>query len=103
MKKVLLVAALVLVPAFSLSGKAGAQEVRYGNEVCVNVSDADEAKRTFPNATLHVLPDFSDRRMNGWRIVSGPVGPDGRIHTDAEEIQNRRREVNRGGRWGGIY
>lgn len=89
MRKVL-VAALVLVPAFSMAGKATAQETRYGTEVCVNASFVDEAKRQFPNATLHVLPDFGDRRMNGWRIVSGNVRADGRIHTDAEEIQIRR-------------
>ena len=92
MKKVLLVAALALVPAFSLAGKATAQEARYGTEVCVNASLADEAKRRFPNATLHVLPDFVDRRMNGWRIVSGNVRADGKIHTDEEEIQLRRVE-----------
>ena len=100
MKKVLLVAALLLVSAFSLTGKATAQEARYGTEVCVNASLADEAKRLFPNATLHLLPDFAIRRMNGWRIVSGPVGPDGRIHTDTEEIQMRRRELSNG-RWSG--
>ena len=95
MKKVLLVAALVLVPAFSLTGKVTAQEARYGTEVCVNASLADEAKRLFPNATLHVLPDFTRRGMNGWRIVSGVVRPDVRIHTDAEEIQMRRLELTR--------
>ena len=93
MKKVLLVAALAVVPAFSLIGKAAAQELRYGTEVCVNASLADEAKRLFPNANLHVLPDFASRGMNGWRIVSGPVRPDGRIHTDAEEIQTRRNQL----------
>ena len=103
MKKVLCSLALALVAAGSVTAKAVAQEERYGTEVCVNVSDVAEAKRAFPNATLHVLPDFPDRRMNGWRIVSGPVGPDGRIHTDADEIQKRRHEVNRGGRWGSTY
>jgi hypothetical protein len=98
MKKVLLVAALALVPAFSLAGKATAQEARYGTEVCVNASLVDEAKRLFPNATLHVLPDFAIRRMNGWRIVSGNVRADGRIHTDAEEVQLRRRELLHGNR-----
>ena len=93
MKKGLFVAALFLVPAFSLAGKATAQEVRYGTEVCVNASLADEAKRLFPNAALHVLPDFGDRRMNGWRIVSGNVRSDGRIHTDADEIQARQRDL----------
>jgi hypothetical protein len=99
MKKVLLVAALALVPAFSMTGKATAQETRYGTEVCVNASLVDDAKRLFPNASVHVLPDFEIRRMNGWRIVSGNVRADGRIHTDAEEIQLRRRELLHGNRW----
>jgi len=34
--------------------------------------------------------------MNGWRIVSGNVRADGRIHTDEEEIQMRRRELLHG-------
>ena len=93
MKKVLLAAALTLVPGLSLTGKAMAQEVKYGTEVCVNASLADEAKRLFPNATLHVVPDFASRGMNGWRIVSGNVRADGRIHTDEEEIQIRQREL----------
>ena len=92
MRKVLLVAALAFVPAFSLAGKATAQEARYGTEVCVNASLVDEAKRLFPNASVHILPDFADPEMNGWRIVSGYAGADGRIHTDAQEIQNRRHE-----------
>ena len=96
MKKVLLAAAFILVPVLSFTGKATAQEARYGTEVCVNASLADEAKRLFPNATLHVLPDFALRRMNGWRIVSGNVRADGRIHTDEEEIQMRRRELLHG-------
>jgi len=102
MKKVLLVAALVLVPAFSLAGKATAQETRSGTEVCVNASLVGEAKRLFPNASIHVLPDFEIRRMNGWRIVSGNVRADGRIHTDSEETQMRRVELSHGGnRWTG--
>ena len=92
MKKVLLVAALAFVPVFSLAGKATAQEARYGTEVCVNASLADEAKRLFPNANLHVVPDSTNPAMNGWRIVSGYAGADGRIHTDAQEIQKRRHE-----------
>ena len=92
MKKAMLVAALAILVGFSVTGKATAQEVRYGTEVCVNASLADEAKRLFPNATLHVLPDFAIRRMNGWRIVSGNVRADGRIHTDAEEVRIRQRE-----------
>ena len=93
MKKAMLVAALAILVGFTVTGKATAQEVRYGTEVCVNASLADEAKRLFPNATLHVLPDFADSRMNGWRIVSGNVRADGRIHADEEEIQLRRREL----------
>ena len=93
MKKAMFVAALAILMGFSVTGKATAQEARYGTEVCVNASLADEAKRLFPNATLHVLPDFAIRRMNGWRIVSGNVRADGRIHTDEEEIQLRRREL----------
>ena len=98
MKKVLLVAALTLVPAFSLAGKATAQETRSGTEVCVNRSLVDEAKRLFPNASIHVLPDFADPDMNGWRIVSGAVGPNGRIHSDTDEVQirQREREVDKG-------
>ena len=97
MKKVLLVAALAVLTGFSVTGKATAQETQSGAEVCVNRSLVDEAKRLFPNATLHVLPDFTIRRMNGWRIVSGNVRADGRIHTDEEEIQLRRQELR--GRW----
>ena len=92
MKKAILVAALALIPALFFTGKAMAQAKQYGTEVCVNASLADEARRLFPTAAVHVLPDFADRSMNGWRIVSGPVGPNGRIHTDAEEIQLRRNE-----------
>ena len=60
MKKVLLVAALAVLTGFSVTGRATAQEARYGTEECVNASNAAEAKRLFPNATLHVLPDFAD-------------------------------------------
>ena len=91
MKKILLAAALTLAPALSLTGQAAAQEVKFGTEVCVNASNAAEAKRLFPNAKLHVLPDSVDPKMNGWTIVAGQVGPDGRIHTDAQEIGFRQR------------
>lgn len=91
MNKVLIAAAL-LAPTLSPTSKVSAQGVRYGTEVCVNASDLAEAKRRFPNARLHVLPDFADSRMNGWRLVSGTVGRDGRIMTDAEEIKLRQRE-----------
>jgi len=92
MKKVLLAAAVALAPLLSFTGKAMAQTQQFGTEICVNASLAEEAKRRFPNARIHVLPDFSDPDMNGWAIVSGPVGPDGRIHTDAEEVGIREHE-----------
>ena len=99
MKKILAVAVLAVLAGFSVTGKATAQEARYGTEVCVNRSLVDEAKRLFPNATLHVLPDFADPEMNGWRIVSGGVGPNGRIHSDPEEISLRRLERGRNRGW----
>lgn len=86
MKKVLLVAALAILTGFSVTGKATAQEVRSGTEVCVTRSLADEAKRLFPNAKLHVLPDFTDPNMNGWRVVYGTT------HTEGEELRLRRLE-----------
>ena len=92
MKKVLLAAAVALAPALYFTGTAMAQTLQVGTEVCVNASQAEEAKRTFPNARIHILPDFPDPDMNGWAIVSGPVGPDGRIHTDAEEVDIRQHE-----------
>lgn len=92
MKKILLTAALTLVPALFSTGTATAQTLQYGTEVCVNASNAEEAKRLFPNAILHVLPDFPDREMNGLRIVSGNVRTGGRIMTDAEEIKLRQLE-----------
>lgn len=95
MKKLLLAAALTLVLALSLTGTAAAQTQQYGTEVCVNASNADEAKRLFPNATLHVLPDFTDPAMNGWRHVSCAAGAGGKIMTDAQEIQLRRQERRR--------
>lgn len=90
MKKLLSLGMLPLLGAFLLTGKVTAQGPRYGTGVCVNASLADEAKRRFPNATLHVFPDLAIRGMNGWRIVRGPVALDGRIHTDADEIRIRR-------------
>ena len=100
MKKALLAAAIAVLAGFSVNARVAAQEApRYGTEVCVNASLADEAKRLFPNAKLHVLPDLP-YGMNGWRIVSGNVRPDGRIHTDAEEIYARRLETHRGVLWG---
>ncbi len=98
MKKVLL-AALTLALVLPWAETAAAQTQQYGTEVCVNASNVAEAKRLFPKATLHVLPDFTDPDKNGWRIVSGPLGAGGRIMTDAQEIQlrrqERRRDVNR--------
>ena len=94
MNKVLLAAALTLGLALPLAGTAAAQTQQYGTEVCVNASNAEQAKRLFPNATLHVIPDFVDPLMNGWRHVSGQVGAGGKIMTDAQEIQLRQRESN---------
>lgn len=95
MKKILLVAALTLVPALFSTGQAAAQtKGEYGTEVCVNASGVEEAKRLFPNARIHVLPDSTDRDMNGWRIVSGTFDSNGRIHTDAYELRVRLRENN---------
>ncbi len=94
MKKVLLAAALTLVPVPFLTGKAVAQTkaAGYGTEVCVNQSLAAEAKRRFPYAHIHVVPDSIHQSMNGWRIVSGAVDANGRIMTDAEELQLRQRD-----------
>ena len=94
MNKVLLAAALTLGLALPLAGTAAAQTQQYGTEVCVNASNAEQAKRLFPNATLHVIPDFVDPLMNGWRHVSGQAGAGGKIMTDAQEIQLRQRESN---------
>ena len=86
MKKVLFVAALAILTGLSVTGKATAQGTRSGAEVCVNRSLADEAKRLFPNAKIHVVADSADANMNGWRIVFGAS------HTDAEELSLRLRE-----------
>jgi hypothetical protein len=58
MNKVLLAAAVALAPALLFTGKAMAQTQQYATEICVNASQAEEAKRRFPNARIHVLPDF---------------------------------------------
>lgn len=94
MRKIILAAALTLVPAVFPTGKAQAQTTaaQYGTEVCVNQSLAEEAKRRFPNARIHVVPDSTDQSMNGWRIVSGATDANGRIHTDAEELKLRQRD-----------
>ncbi|MBI4522701.1 MAG: hypothetical protein HY695_02685 [Deltaproteobacteria bacterium] len=102
MNNVLLSVALTVVLALSLTGNAAAQKVKaaaqagqYGTEICVNASYVEEAKRLFPNYALHVIPDFTESNMNGWRIVSGSIDPNGRIMTDAEEIKLRQYERNR--------
>ena len=86
MKTVLLVAALTILTGFSVTGKATAQEKQFGSDVCVNRSLADEAKRRFPTAKVHILPDSTDPNMNGWRIVYGTS------HKDGEELSIRVRE-----------
>lgn len=94
MKKILLAAALILVPAVFSTGKAQAQTTaaQYGTEVCVNQSLAAEAKQRFPNARIHVVPDSNNPSMNGWRIVSGALDANGSIHSDAQELQLRQRD-----------
>ncbi len=94
MRKILLAAALILVPAAFSTGKAQAQTTaaQYGTEVCVNQSLAAEAKQRFPYARIHVVPDSINPSMNGWRIISGAVDANGRIHTDAQELQLRQRD-----------
>jgi hypothetical protein len=100
MKRAILAAALSVTPALLSTGNAAAQaKAEYGTEVCVNASGAEDAKRLFPNARIHVVPDSPDRDKNGWRIVVGTVDANGGIHTDAEELKQRTRE--RGYRWTG--
>ena len=82
MKKVLL-AALALGFGMPLAGTASAQQETYKTEVCVNASQAAEAKRRFPNAVLHVIPDDPDQSRNGWRTV---VSSGDKLMSDAEEI-----------------
>jgi len=89
MKNVLWAAVLTLVFALPFAGTAAAQGLAYRTEVCVNASDEAQARRLFPNARFHVLPDFADPMMNGWRVVY--TGSD-RNMSDAEEIYLRRRE-----------
>jgi len=93
MKKVVLaVLALGLVLPWAPTVAAQTQAGEYKMEVCVNASDVEQAKRLFPKAILHVIPNFTDSRMNGWRIVAGQVRAHGKIMTDAEEIALRKRE-----------
>lgn len=94
MNRLLLAAALAFLLVPALSGTAVAQTQPYGIEVCINASNVSEAKRLFPNASLHVIPDFVDPEMNGWRHVSGSVGAGSKIMTDAQEIQLRQAEAS---------
>lgn len=96
MRNIATTAALLLTICLPPATKVLAQTAQYGTEVCVNASDLPEAKRRFPNARFHVLADFADPRMNGWRVVTGVVRPDGKIMTDAEEIKFRQREHHPG-------
>ncbi len=95
MKKVLLAVALAVPLALTLTGTATAQTQQYLTEVCVNASDAAQAKVRFPNASFHVIPDSHDPAMNGWRLVVGPLRSGGTIMSDAEEIKMRQLERSR--------
>ena len=96
MKKIVLaVLALGLVLPWAPTVAAQTQAGEYKMEVCVNTSDVEQAKQRFPKAILHVIPDFTDWRMNGWRITAGQVRPHGKIMTDAEEIALRKLERSR--------
>ena len=64
-------------------------------EVCVNASEQATARQLFPNARLHVIPDSNDPEQWGFRIVSGAIGAEGKIMTDAEEVRLRRLEAFR--------
>ena len=93
MKKIILAAALTLAPTMFSTGNVAAQtQAGYGTEVCVNASNVEDAKRLFPNARLHVVPDVPG--ANGYRIVNGNIGSDGKIHMDAEELKLRIRDRN---------
>ncbi len=109
MKKLILAAALTLITGVTFPQIVAAQAVGpqspsrpgltaaelarmgSGSEVCVNASLEATAKRLFPAATIHVIPDDSNPLRNGWRIVSGRD----KLMTDAEEIYLRQRELNR--------
>ena len=112
MKKVLLASAVTLFFAVLFAGIAAAQDDTLGSiasgvpstkavavapsgegtEVCVNASNAADARRRFPKATLHIIPDDIDPNMNGWRIV---INSRGNLMSDAEEIALRLRERHR--------
>ena len=98
MNRVLLAAVLTVVLALSLAGTAAAQsDGGEGAEVCVNTSDQAEARRLFPKATIHVIPDSPDPLMNGWAVVYGG----NKRMSDAEEIELRqqaRQQLGQGAR-----
>ena len=112
MNRVLLAAVLTVVLALSLTGTAAAQSDEGGSvrvpgrvtapggegaEVCVNTSDQAEARRLFPKATIHVIPDSPDPLMNGWAVVYGG----NKRMSDAEEIELRqqaRQQLGQGAR-----
>ncbi len=90
MNKLLSAAALTLL-GLSLAGTAAAQTVQYKTEVCVNASQAAEAKRRFPKASLHVIPDDPDPGRNGIRVV---IRGGDKNMSNAEEIRLRAQQRN---------
>ncbi len=88
MKKVLL-AALALGFSLPFVRTASAQAVTPKTEVCVNASNAAEAKRRFPNASLHVIPDDPDPGRNGIRVV---IRGGDKNMSNAEEIRLRAQQ-----------
>jgi hypothetical protein len=89
-KKVLLA---IFVLMFVLpSARALAQVVTYRTEVCVNASNEAAAKRLFPNADFHIIPDFVDSAMNGWRVTATARANN---MSDVEEISLRLRQNDR--------
>jgi hypothetical protein len=91
MKKALMTGA-VLTVAFSPTSKVLAQALQHRTEVCVDASDLAEARRRFPNARFHVLPDFAASQMNDRRRSNGTVRPDKKITTDAEKTKLRQQK-----------
>ncbi len=92
MKKVLLAISVLMFVLPSARALAQAQAQPYRTEVCVNASDEAAAKRLFPAATIHVIPNDTNPRMNGWRVTYTSRAEN---MSDAEEIQLRWRELNR--------
>jgi hypothetical protein len=92
MKRLLLAAVLTLALVLSLAGTAAAQTQQYRTEVCINASNAAEAKRLFPNAVFHIIPDQLNSDMNGWRIVTGAGD---KLMSDQEEISLRQQQHDR--------